>query len=166
MQDKIEERAMNLAPILGATAIALALAAAVPAEAKFTRFEGEYTVTFFDGPDHIRDASHCIDFTYTGQIGGFTNSGHWISTDVPAWGGYYVVDGKQLRWLGVSNYGFTYFTNFYNTIKDGIPNGFGGFDEWKKHKGIPVPMQEGATTLIPGCNAPIRTRGDGVSPSG
>jgi len=139
----------------------LALATAAPAQAKF---DGPYTLTFFKGPDHQQAASYCISFAFTGDIQGFPHSGTFTASGYShPWAGYYIVDGKDLRWFGVA--GRRYITNFHNPIKDGIPGG-GGFDEWQNHRGVVTAVGDGITTLVAGCTAPIRAREDGGPPSG
>jgi hypothetical protein len=126
-------------------------------------FEGYYTLTYFIGPDHQQGPGYCIKFTFTGNILGFPNSGTWNEPVFPDWGGYYIVDGKDLRWLGVARHKHL-ISIFHNPIKDGIP-GNGGYDEWDKRNGGAFPLSDGVTTLVSGCNAPLRMYQDGLSPS-
>jgi hypothetical protein len=140
---------MKLSLRIQLATIVLLLATAVPAAAKF---EGRYTVNFFSGPDHEWRGTQCVDFLFTGNVLGFPNSGTWTFEGLPNWQGYYVVDGKELRWYGSTNDQYPYFTANRNKFKGGVP-GEGTFDNWIRRHKLPFPVTDGITTLVLGCPA-------------
>jgi len=132
---------------------ALSLPFVVAAAPAFA-FSGTYSVTFYNGPSHSVGSTQCIDFTSTGGVLGFTDSGTWDSSTFSGWGGNYVVDGKELRWYGTYDSGADV-TNFYNKYKRKTGPGAGGFDEWTVSAPPITAVGDGITTMTSGCTASV-----------
>jgi hypothetical protein len=125
---------------------AVAQISALPASAGFS---GDYTIIFYSGPAHHKTGKECVTFTNTGNIVGFPDSGTWTSSTLSGWGGNFVVDGKILRWYGTFQEA-TAATSTYNRIENDIP-GRGGFDEWNVSTPPITAVNDGTTSLRPGC---------------
>jgi hypothetical protein len=146
---------MRWSLVLGVAALFFPLAVAAPASAGF---EGQYTVTFFVGPDHTQAASQCINFVLTGEVAGFLNSGYFTSPTAPIEGNF-IVDGSGLRWYGhVTNKQDRHeIFDFHNQLnKNGVPHE-GGYDDWRTIKGGVTAISDGIITLVRGCTAPVHT---------
>ena len=134
-------------------AVALPLLAAAPAVGNFS---GTYTAKFYLGPSNVYTNSECITFTSTGSIAGFPDSGTWdSSTYTNGWGGNFVVDGRDLRWYGTynSNAGTT---SAHNKIKNGVPAGKGGIDDFIPTVPPVTANDSGILKMVAGCSAPVR----------
>jgi hypothetical protein len=111
-------------------------------------FHGNYTISYFVGPNHNETGSLCAVFSVTGNIDGFAASGTWRSPDVPGMGGNYVVDGTTLRFYGTYNNGLDTI-NHYATITD--KGGQGGFDRWFSGVAPLTPIDDGTIVIGKGC---------------
>jgi hypothetical protein len=126
-----------------------AVASLVSATAVQARvFHGNYTVTYFAGPNHSATGSTCMVFTPTGGIDGFTDSGTWKSPTVAGMGGNYVLDGTTLRFYGTYNSGFDTI-NHYATVTD--KGGQGGYDLWFSGVAPLTPIHDGTIVINKGC---------------
>jgi hypothetical protein len=89
-------------------------------------FSGSYALHIRYGyPDQRKDKM-CAIFTH-GDVLGYPDSGTWTLSryDLP---GNFIVDGDDLRfYLAYGNGVF----NFHIKIKDGVPQGQGGVDNWR-----------------------------------
>ena len=125
-------------------ALALVLTATA-ADAKV--FEGGWTLTFLNGPNHVVNGSACYVFTNTGVIAGFADSGTWKSNS--GQGGNFIYDNGVLRFYGTYNSGFDAITAFA-TITD-FKSGSGGFSEWFTGNAPLQAIDDGTFVMGHGC---------------
>ena len=77
-------------------ALSVITACAGSAHAAAPDISGKWTFTFIDDPKLVAGATQCVVLTKTGTVDGVANSGTWTSTTYPTWGGYYVIDKKNV----------------------------------------------------------------------
>ncbi len=148
---------MRRSLFFSAVAAAPLLLSAVPASAG--KFHGQYMLTYFGGPTHVETAQQCLDFTNTGNVLGFADSGTWDSPTFSGWGGNFVMDHGTLRFYGTFNSGASV-TNHYATKDKGMKTMSGGFDDWAASAPPIEPVNDGTISLVKGCtknaHPPIR----------
>jgi hypothetical protein len=110
-------------------------------------FHGNYTVSYFTGPNHNETGSDCLIFTQTGNVLGFADSGTWRSS-TQSLGGNFVVDQGSLRFYGTYNNGLDTI-NHYAPVPD--KGSSGQFDSWFSGIAPLTPIQDGTIVMSHGC---------------
>jgi len=112
---------------------------------------GKYTVIFFGGAAHTQNDTRCFKLTRTNTILDYTNSGTWVATDLPTWGGNWVIDHGTLRLYGTNN-NAAEASDQYARISGTTITGQ-GFDDWIVSD-VPVSAyNHGVFTMAKGCTA-------------
>jgi hypothetical protein len=60
----------------------------------------QWSVQFFQEPNHVPGATQCIVFRKTGTVLGEPKSGTWFSPSFAGWQGQWIQEGDHVRWYG------------------------------------------------------------------
>ena len=60
----------------------------------------QWSVQFFQEPNHAAGSTQCIVFRKTGGVVGEPNSGTWFSPSFAGWHGQWTQEGDHVRWHG------------------------------------------------------------------
>jgi hypothetical protein len=62
---------------------------------------GLWLITFYAGPNRVKQPAICVRFVATNNIAGFTHfSGTWVSTTNPNLNGQWTQSGDDVQWYG------------------------------------------------------------------
>jgi hypothetical protein len=76
----------------------------------FPRLSGAFNITGYKEPELENPFTYCFDFTYTGEVLGYPNSGTWtVPSYALGWVGEWYANGDELVMTGVAN-GTYFFT--------------------------------------------------------
>ena len=60
----------------------------------------QWSVQFFQEPNHAAGSTQCIVFRKTGTVLGEPKSGTWFSPSFAGWQGQWIQEGDHVRWYG------------------------------------------------------------------